>query len=95
MQVIDNPAECHPPADGTVITIGAYDGVHVGQEDAQVGDEAKHEARRCQEERWEEAPREERREKGRQEERAVASSLRYQETTNGQRSVGMHVPLIY
>ncbi len=30
MQVIDNPAESRPPAEGTVVTIGAYDGVHLG-----------------------------------------------------------------
>ena len=30
MQVIRDPAACPQPADGTVVTIGAYDGVHLG-----------------------------------------------------------------
>lgn len=30
MQVILDPAACPRPADGTVVTIGAYDGVHLG-----------------------------------------------------------------
>lgn len=30
MEVFHQPGECHPPAGGSVVTVGAYDGVHVG-----------------------------------------------------------------
>lgn len=30
MEILHQPGECHPPADGSVVTIGAYDGVHLG-----------------------------------------------------------------
>jgi len=30
MEVVDDPARCPRPAEGTVVTIGAYDGVHLG-----------------------------------------------------------------
>jgi len=32
MDVITDPSQARPPAEGTVVTIGAYDGVHVGHQ---------------------------------------------------------------
>ncbi len=30
MEVFHQPGDCHPPAGGSVVTVGAYDGVHTG-----------------------------------------------------------------